>query len=53
MGAEEDEEEIEIEQSAVSFREHAFQFEKFEQVRLPSAFSLLPLSPLDGERGLI
>ncbi|GAA6027789.1 hypothetical protein JCM8097_001720 [Rhodosporidiobolus ruineniae] len=31
MGDDEDEEEAEIEQSTVSFKEHAFQFEKFEQ----------------------
>ncbi|BGP30852.1 Topoisomerase 1-associated factor 1 [Rhodotorula toruloides] len=31
MGEEEDEEQEEVEQSAVTFGEHAFQFEKFEQ----------------------
>jgi len=35
MDGGEDEEELEVESGTVSFGEHAFQFEKFEQVRLP------------------
>lgn len=38
MGEEEDAEQEEVEQSAVTFGEHAFQFEKFEQVRTTVAF---------------
>lgn len=34
ISEEEDEEQEEVEQSAVTFGEHAFQFEKFEQVRI-------------------
>lgn len=38
LGMGEDEEELEVERGTVSFGEHAFQFEKFEQVRyLPTA----------------
>lgn len=36
MGDEEDEEQDEVDQSTVTFGEHAFQFEKFEQVRRAS-----------------
>lgn len=32
MAGGEDEEELEVERGTVSFGEHAFQFEKFEQV---------------------
>lgn len=43
MAGGEDEEELEVESGTVSFGEHAFQFEKFEQVR-PASSSLLSFS---------